>query len=603
MDIEWAIDARDELWLLQARPITTLFPLPAETPASGAELRVYLSFTVQQGTEQPFTPMGIAAIRLLASGLVTFLGQPPRDALAGPAFVTEAALRVFLDVTGALRRSIGRTILSQVMAQAETRAAAIFAELSADPGLSLVPTRRLPLLRTLAGLLLRTALPWHLFRVLLNPDTARSRLLYQARALRDAATVAADADAHARLAAVEQLLLTALPHLLSTAVPMMAGSMGIIALASRLLGAHATAAELQLVLRGLRGNPTTEMNLALWALAQQVRADASVSALVRDTSPARLVAAYHAGQLPPPLQAGLADFLAAYGHRSVNELDLGVARWAEDPAYLFGMLASYLRIDDPDQAPDRQFQRVAQEAEAMLATLTRRAAKANRVGGLLIGFLLRRARALGGMRELPRSALAALLAQARSLLLPVDAALVQTGQFTNVGDIFWLSLTEAHAALDGASMRVTVDERRALYERERRRRHIPLVLLSDGTEPARTAAASASGDVLLRGTPASPGVVTARARVIHDPHGAELETGEILVAPTTDPGWTPLFLHAGGLVMETGGAMAHGAIVAREYGIPAVVGAAGATTRITTGQPITVDGSAGTIMPAVGPDT
>jgi pyruvate,water dikinase len=90
-------------------------------------------------------------------------------------------------------------------------------------------------------------------------------------------------------------------------------------------------------------------------------------------------------------------------------------------------------------------------------------------------------------------------------------------------------------------------------------------------------------------------MVTARARVIHDPLGAELEPGEILVAPTTDPGWTPLFLRAGGLVMETGGAMAHGAIVAREYGIPAVVGAAGATTRITTGQRIAVDGSTGTV--------
>jgi pyruvate,water dikinase len=84
--------------------------------------------------------------------------------------------------------------------------------------------------------------------------------------------------------------------------------------------------------------------------------------------------------------------------------------------------------------------------------------------------------------------------------------------------------------------------------------------------------------------------------VILDPHAARLTQGEILVAPSTDPGWTPLFLTAGGLVMETGGTMSHGAIVAREYGIPAVVGVAGATEHISTGQIITVDGAAGTLV-------
>ena len=101
---------------------------------------------------------------------------------------------------------------------------------------------------------------------------------------------------------------------------------------------------------------------------------------------------------------------------------------------------------------------------------------------------------------------------------------------------------------------------------------------------------------MLRGTPASAGRVTATARVILEPVGAALKPGEILVAPSTDPGWTPLFLTAGGLVMEMGGAMSHGAIVAREYGIPAVVGVPSATERIATGQALTVDGSAGTVV-------
>jgi pyruvate,water dikinase len=104
-----------------------------------------------------------------------------------------------------------------------------------------------------------------------------------------------------------------------------------------------------------------------------------------------------------------------------------------------------------------------------------------------------------------------------------------------------------------------------------------------------------STDTGLSGTPASAGTVTGIARVIFDPVGAHLEPGEILVAPSTDPGWTPLFLTAGGLVMEMGGSNSHGAVVAREYGIPAVVGIPGATSRIVSGQKITVDGASGTV--------
>jgi pyruvate,water dikinase len=312
-------------------------------------------------------------------------------------------------------------------------------------------------------------------------------------------------------------------------------------------------------------------------------------------SPAQLSDVFRSGTLPPPLQHDLTQFLSTYGHRSVNELDLGVPRWSEDPTYLFGVLAGYLQLRDPAKAPDRQFQRAAQEAEAMLTELTRRARRASRVRGLLVGFFQRRARALGGLREMPRFALALLLAQARALLLPAGETLAQAGRLAHADDIFFLSLPEIHAALDGVDFRSTVGERHALYDHERARRSVPLVLLSDGATPAAEPAAGDAIGHLLRGIPASPGRATGSARVIFDPHAAQLAQGEILVTPSTDPGWTPLFLTAGGLVMETGGAMSHGAIVAREYGIPAAVGVAEATKRIQTGQSVTVDGSAGTV--------
>ena len=151
----------------------------------------------------------------------------------------------------------------------------------------------------------------------------------------------------------------------------------------------------------------------------------------------------------------------------------------------------------------------------------------------------------------------------------------------------------------GDELRSDVAAARAAYAVELERRHIPRILLSDGTEPEATLRPTDAPEGALVGSPASAGTVTARARVILDPVGAQLDPGEILVAPSTDPGWTPLFLTAGGLVMEMGGCNSHGAVVAREYGIPAVVGVPDATHLIRTGDLVTVDGAAGLVTPAV----
>jgi phosphohistidine swiveling domain-containing protein len=193
-----------------------------------------------------------------------------------------------------------------------------------------------------------------------------------------------------------------------------------------------------------------------------------------------------------------------------------------------------------------------------------------------------------------------LIALARSELAPVGAELAARGLLEAGDDVFFLDLREVRSALAGADHRSVVAARREGYARELRRRHVPRVLLSDGTEPEALATPGTAPDGALVGTPASAGTVTATARVVLDPVGAHLEPGEVLVAPSTDPGWTPLFLTAGALVMEMGGANSHGAVVAREYGIPAVVGVPGATSRITTGMRVTVDGASGVVRPEEG---
>ena len=594
-DIEWAVDSGGEIWLLQARPITTLFPLPAGAPPTDDELRVYFSFSVAQGVYRPLTPMGLQVFRLVFSAMATIAGHPPRDRYAGPAFFAEAGGRIFADVTPVLRDKLGRGLLDFAMRNMEARTAPILRGLTDDARLAPVATPRWLVLRAVLSVLVRERIPLHIARALAHPEAARARALRVAEEFRAAGSMPRSANTADRLPAVERLLRDFPSRFLPRVPPVFVTGLVSRAFAGKLLGNLATDDEKRIVLRGLPHNPTTEMDLALWALARDVLGDPAASRAVRETPPEQLAHEYHGGTLPLKLQAGLADFLRAYGHRAVAEIDLGLPRWSEDPTYIIGALANYLRLDNLELAPDVQFRKAAREAEEMMADLTRRATRKGRLRGALVGFFLRRARDLSGMREMPKFCIILLFARARELLWPVGEELAKTGRLESAGDIFFVTLPEARAALGGTDLRPVVRERRSIYEHELKRRHVPRVLLSDGTEPVGETHGVHEAPGVLRGAAASGGVVSARARVILDPGEPGLEPGEILVAPSTDPGWTPLFLTASGLVMEMGGAMSHGAVVAREYGIPAVVGVPDATERITTGQRITVDGSNGTV--------
>ena len=213
--------------------------------------------------------------------------------------------------------------------------------------------------------------------------------------------------------------------------------------------------------------------------------------------------------------------------------------------------------------------------------------------------MIHRIRELVGVRESPKFAAIRIMSAARAGLLADAGDLVAAGLFNQPDDIFFLRLADLRALAAGEQRdwKALVAERREVYEREKRRRLVPRVLLSDGTAYYEgIGAANSDGSGAIVGSPVSPGVVEGTVHVVFDPRGAQLAPGEILVCPGTDPAWTPLFLAAGGLVMEVGGMMTHGSVVAREYGIPAVVGVDQATTRLQTGQRVRVDGSKGEIV-------
>ena len=597
-DIEWAW-ANQQLHLLQARPITSLYPLPANTQVDEA-LRVYVNFNSIQGVVDPLTPMGIDAIRMLFSHVPDLVHAQSSIRQLLP----EAGSRLFLDLTDLVRDPRLRNLVPQLLAETDPGARQILVRILAEKPIA--PKRVLTLRRVFTLLLGLSPILRRVLLAMLAPDGVYPRVI----ALAEQFIAEAQADAHAapdlktRLRAMEKDLSRAE----ETFFPVMPIVLPVLSAVPRLdrwlsdwLGEKPGAA-FQLV-RGLK-NLTTEMDLKLWAAAQMIRGDDLARETWRVESVENLVEAYHQGKLPTTAQRALEEFLQVYGMRAVAEIDLGRPRWREDPTPIVQTLQGYLQMNDANLAPDANLRRNQERAEYLAADWIARARR-TRWGWLrarLIGGIVRRLRALSGLREVPLFYMVKTLDIYRAVLLDSGRELVAQQHLERAEDVFFVpfdTLTQFAQGDDSTRSRLDLKgiaaANRATYEREFQRKQMPRVLLSNGEafyEGMSDEAASAND---LIGEAVSPGVVEGRAHVIRDPRRARLEPGEILICPSTDPGWTPLFLTAGGLVMEIGGMITHGSVVARECGIPAVVGVHQATTRLKTGDRVRVDGNSGRV--------
>lgn len=594
-DIEWAFVA-GRLHILQTRPITTLYPLPAGLPAE--PLVIFLSFGALQGMLDPMTPLGRDAIAGLMAGGARLFGYQ-QFTVENQRILLEAGARLWANLTGALNNRLGRKFILRAFEFIDPAAMQILQTLlEADDW---PPPGRLRL-RTLLHIVSPfPALLARMLPTLLRPDAQREALLRRLDtwiAEDCAPPEAAARDLGVCAAWMRRALASAFPCIFGRLAPRYGPGMASYVLLTRFTAAVPEAGvDSRALLRGLPHNVTTEMDLALWQTAQAIRADGDAAAHCAKTDAATLAEAYLAGQLPPAAQEAVARFLARYGMRGLGEIDLGRPRWRDDPTPLFQTLQSYLQLTDAEMSPDAVFERGKRAAEADIERLIA-ALRQTRLGWLkarAARAAARRMRALVGLRETPKFTIIRLFGKVREALLANGAALVAAGVLEQPDDVFFLHLAELEtlAAQPERDWRGLVAERRLLHAQEQRRKQIPRVLLSDGRAFYEGLAGSSEGELV--GSPVSPGVVEGVVRVILDPRGAQLAPGDILVCPGTDPAWTPLFLTAGGLVMEVGGMMTHGAVVAREYGLPAVVGVHEATTRLQTGLRVRVDGTSGRV--------
>lgn len=323
-------------------------------------------------------------------------------------------------------------------------------------------------------------------------------------------------------------------------------------------------------------------------LAMLARQDAAVEARLRRGAPWSL------DDLPAasPFRAALERFIERYGHRGIYETYFRSPRLRDDPSYLLESVAGLL-----DVAPAAL---EARQTAARKAAWKRLDAELPGVSRLMLRALVGPARMEGRQRELARSALAASGEAIRRLLLEMGRRLMERNALEHAGDIFDLTPHEAMDALAGKTAGL---RRRVAHRRHRMAgwdaNPAPDTVIGDGrgAPPPGPAPAATAGE--WKGVSVGGGVAEGIARVVRSPElGGGLMPGDILVAPSTDPAWTPLFLRAGGLVMETGGYISHGAIIARELGIPAVINLPGILAAVRDGQRIRVDGDRGTVSPA-----
>jgi phosphohistidine swiveling domain-containing protein len=597
-DIEWAW-AGGRLYLLQSRPITSLYPLPASA-AGQRETRAYWSFGSVQGVVEPFTPLGRDMIRVIAGGMFELLQirtTTPQAALV------DAGGRLFIDITDATK------IFSFVLANTDPASAQTLRRLVADGRLALrnpfdrakVRVLRPTTLRVLVRALAAAYAP--AFRRAQAAAMAEARIEETRREVEKAKTLG---ELLVVIEGALPLFVTqAMPHL----VPVVALGIASMKLVDNLLVkwlGMQPGAVFQL-LRGLPGNVTSEMDLRLWAEVQAIRADPAARAFMLEQPIEGVAEAYGRGELPPVAQRAVTDFMQRYGMRGVGEIDFGRARWRDDPTPILQTMHNYLQQDNPDLAPDVVFARGAAEADRLAAEWVARV-RETRFGAArarLLGLAIDRMRKLAGLRESPKFYVVQLFGLFHAALLKIGRTLAQQGTIARPEDMFMIPLAELRRFARGepVDLRAIAAAEHDAYARERARARMPRMLLSSGETFYDGLTAEGADDLV--GDPVSPGMVEGIARVVLDPRGVRLAPGEILICPATDPGWTPLFLTAGGLVMEIGGMVTHGSVVAREYGIPAVVGVHGATTRIQTGQRIRVDGTQGriTVLEEVAPAT
>lgn len=573
-DVEWCL-AEDGFWILQCRPITTLFPIP---DVEGSGNHVFISVGHQQMMTDAMRPLGLSFWRLTS-----------------PAPMREAGSRLFVDVTQHLASPASRTALLHMAGRSDPLIATALQRVidcpdflppapqqatSATPAAPDTPAGNPP-----ADVELGPAIVTDLVQ---RTEVSLAQLKEEIRGKSGPGLVDFIVD---DIQELRRLLVDPESHR-----AIMASMEATWWLNDRLhewLGENNAAGTLA---QSVPDNVTSQMGFALLDVADHVRPHPDVVAFLEQVDDDDWLDGLPELAGGQDAQQAIRTFLDRYGARCVGEIDITRPRWIEHPTALVPSILVNVRSFEPG-AGSRRFEDGRREAEAKRAELLDRlrALPDGDQKAAEAGRMIDQLRAFAGYREFPKFGMVRRYLVYRQALLAEARRLVEAGILNDHEEIFYLTVEE---------LRDVVESRRADHARIARRREAfkshelltpPRVITSDGEVIRGTYGRDEPPADGMVGLAVSPGTVEGRARVVARIDDADLQPGDILVTAYTDPSWTPALVAVAGLVTEVGGLMTHGAVIAREYGLPAVVGVEHATRRIQDRQQIRVDGTNGLV--------
>lgn len=565
-DIEWCL-AGGDFHIVQSRPITTLFPIPETTDD---ENHVYVSVGHQQMMTDAMTPLGLAFWQMMT----------PRP-------MAEAGGRLFVDVTQALASPASRDTLLATLGKSDPRITDALRELldrgdfvrelpDAGPAWT-PPGSGGPPVETDPALVAE----------LIEKSEASIAMLKREVATKSGAELLAFIrdDIH-RMRRVQFD-----PRGLQVIMAAMEATWWLNDRMQEWLGEKNAA---DVLTQSVANNVTSEMGLALLDVADAIRPHPDVVTFLERANDDRFLDAL------PRLSGGreardaIVAWLDRYGMRGPGEIDITRPRWREQPITLVPMILANVRNFAAGEAT-RRFRQGLDEATRKEAELLSRllALPNGQDKARETKAMIDRVRTFAGYREYPKYGMISRYLVYKQALMAEAERLVQSGVIDAAEDAYFLRFDELLEVVSSqhADRRLILQRREAFHSYQALRP--PRVLTSDGEMLSGSYRRDDLPVGALVGLPVSTGVVEGRARVILDMAAATLEAGDILVTAYTDPSWTPLFVAIRGLVTEVGGMMTHGAVIAREYGLPAVVGVQDATRLISDGAWIRVNGTDG----------
>lgn len=581
-DIEWGL-AEGDLYILQSRPITTLYPVP---PAKDAKNHVYISYGHRQIMTDAFRPLGLS----LFARLDEALGRPPMEVAGG---------RFYKDMSHELANPLTRSITIKSMSMVD--------KLMADA--LLLVTKRKQFMRLLArgrtsimsfgkGGIIPLGLAFLRLYWRNDPSVVPALIEQNERSVaaldRSLCDLSGD-DVFARILDDHQELAEIMFEPRSVA----AAFVGIHAanwLNRRMKAWLGEENAADVLAQSAPYNVVAAMGLDLLDVADLARPHLKIVEYLATASRENFFTDLEALTEGDQISDAIKSYLRKYGMHCSGDIDITRTRWSEDPTLLMPLLLANIRNFPTGRRKDREEKgRMMAESKRseLLGRLRQRPCSAWKVRRtkkyikLLRHFI--------GYREYSKHALLQRWWLYKRALLKEAARLAAKGVIKSPEDVYFLSLDEFRQVANCVPLDYGIISNRQRAFEEFQQLKPPRVLTSEGEV---IQADHKQGEVpvgALPGTAVSAGIVEGRARIVMRIEDANVEEGDILVTVFTDPSWSPLFVAVKGVVMEIGGVMTHGAVIAREYGLPAVVGVENVTKRIKDGQRIRVNGHDGYI--------